>query len=309
MRVISLDPSATEIMCAIGAADLLVGRSFECDFPRHHIAHLPRLSAHQTGQEPYSGTGARKVQAASDDGHGIHAPGLVNIADLRPDLIITHNCRSGSPMAFSAARLAGAAMNSSPRVLNLTPRSLADVFDDVLRIGEAVGRSAQAEEVMVRLRGRMHEAMDHVPPLIEGPEIAFLERADPMCVGGQWIPEIIVKAGGRHSLNPPGAPSRPVEPEALHFAHPQRIIVCPRGKGLVHAQHELNALLQSPWREQIDEIANVRIALVDGNAYFSRATPRLTDALCWLIGWLHGIDELIPADFAWCERSASDTQA
>ena len=194
-------------------------------------------------------------------------------------------------------------MDPQPRVLSLNPTSLEDVFDDLLRLGQAVGCSAWAEAAVVALRDRYYSARDHVNAYVPGPAVAFLECLYPIFAGGRWTAPLITSAGARHPLNEAGAPSRVVTPDELAAAAPEALIIAPcgaqRGGGFDWTRRELHLVEQQPWWNELPAVQSGRVALVDGRQMFNRPGPRLVDAFCWLVGWLHGVDHLIPGNFPW----------
>ncbi|MHC4948945.1 MAG: ABC transporter substrate-binding protein [Planctomycetota bacterium] len=297
MRVVSLLPSATELLCACGGTDLLVGRSHECDFPPA-IADRPVLTGRRTTAAA-SADIDRQVRAAlaGDDAASLSALDVERLRALRPDVILTQDPCEVCFIDLEAVRGVAASMSPAPRVVSLDPASVEDVFDDLLRVGEAVGRERAAAEALVRLREAYWTAVDHVNPYVEGPEVAFLEWMDPLFAAGHWTPQLVVAAGGRHSLNPPGARSRRITPEELVAARPERLIVCPCGLDLAAIGRELPALESAPWWDGLPAVAAGRVALVDGSRMFNRPGPRLVEAFRWLVGWLNDRPELVPAGF------------
>lgn len=301
MRIVSLLPSATELLFAIGAGDLLVGRSHECDFPAGRLETLPILTRPRISADDDSARIDRAVRAAVGAGQSLYALDIPLLRSLAPDVILTQDLCAVCSIDLGAVRSAAAAMSPAPRIVSLNPGSISEVFDDMLTIGEAVNRAREARDAMVSLRDRYYRILDHVNAFIEGPEVLFMEWTEPMFVGGHWTPELITRAGGRYSLNPAGAPSRTVTPEEIRAAHPEAVIICPCGLSLERTGRESEALLRADWFRGLPAARENRIALVDGNQYFNRPGPRLIDALAFLVGWLNGIDHLIPADFAWSQ--------
>jgi len=298
MRVISLLPAATEMLGAIGALDLLVGRSHECDFPPPARA-LPALTA----QRIDSAAGSAAIDAAVREhlasGECLYVLDAARIAALRPDLILTqHLCEVCSIDLRTVERVA-ATIDPAPRVLSLNPTSLEDVFDDLLRIGEAIGRVADAENAVLALRERYFSARDHVNAYDPGPIVAFLEWLDPIFVGGHWTPQLIAAAGAQHPLNEPGKPSRVITPDELVACDPDHLLIAPCGAGIDWTLRELGPIMRTPWWRELRAVREDRVALVDGSAMFNRPGPRLVDAFLWLVGYLHGIDRLLPDDFPW----------
>ncbi len=302
MRVVSLLPSATELLIAVGGRDLLVGRSHECDFPLglQGVPTLTRARTHGLAHGSSSSAIDAEVSAALATGASLYELDETLLAQLEPDVIITQNlCEVCSIDLRTVERVANT-LKKKPRVLSLDPKSVFDVFDDLLRVGDAVGRPAQAEAAMVHLRARYWSAIDFVNPFISGPETLFLEWADPPFVGGHWTPALIAAAGARHSLNVAGAKSRRVAPEEILEAAPERVIICPCGFDLARVREDLAQLEKTRWWPLLPAVLDRKpgaIALVDGNQMFNRPGPRLVDAFEWLVGWINDRDELIPPTF------------
>lgn len=297
-RVVSLLPSATELLCAIGGEELLVGRSHECDFPPS-ITDRPVL----TGQVTHGGDSKsidEEVRASLQDGRSLYTLDAELLARLRPDVILTQDLCEVCSIDLNTVRRIAAQLPNRPTIISLDAKDVFQVFDDLLTVGAAVGRERQAEDAMVALRNRYWQAVDFVNPYVPGPEIAFLEWMDPLFVGGHWTPQLIEAAGGLHSLNPAKAKSRQVPPEEILAVMPERIIVCPCGYGLDAIRRELPTLLAQRWWPLLPAVLGGRpdaVALVDGNQMFNRPGPRLVDAFEWLVGWINDRPELIPKNF------------
>jgi len=298
MRVVSLLPSATELLCAIpGGAAMLVGRSHECDFPAN-ITDRPVL----TGQRTHGGTSAEIDQQVRDALNGSGAASLCHLdetmlRELRPDVILTQDLCEVCSIDLHTVRRIAETMSPRPVIVSLNPATIEGVFDDLLKVGTAVGLERAAETVMVNLRGEYWSAIDFVNPYLPGPEVAFLEWMDPLFAGGHWTPQLIHAAGGRHSLNPAGAKSRQVSPEELIESMPERLIICPCGLDLAAIQRELPALEAQRWWPLLPAVQEGRVALVDGNQMFNRPGPRLVDAFRWLVSWINDRPELSPEQF------------
>jgi len=298
MRVISLLPAATEMLSAIGAGHLLVARSHECDAPPE-VQTLPALTSPGIDSSADGATIAQAVRNRLASGASFSLLDEARLRELRPDLIITQDRCEVCSIDLRTVQRAVADMDPQPRVLSLNPTSLEDVFDDLLRLGQAVGCSARAESAVVVLRDRYYSARDHVNPYVPGPVVAFLEWLDPIFVGGRWTAQLITSAGARHPLNDAGAPSRVVSPDELVAAAPEALIIAPCVAGIDWTRRALHLVGQQPWWNELPAVQGGCVALVDGRQMFNRPGPRLVDAFCWLVGWLHGVDHLIPSDFPW----------
>lgn len=300
MRVVSLLPSATELLCEIGGAPLLVGRSHECDVPAS-IGDRPVLTAARTSGGSSAEIDAEVRAVLGDDANAsLYALDVDRLASLRPDVILTQDLCEVCSIDLATVRGVASRLDPVPEIVSLDPATIWDVLDDLLRVGGAVGLERDAEAAMVRLREGYWSAVDFVNPYVPGPEVLFLEWTDPPFVGGHWTPGLIEHAGGRHTLNAAGAKSRQVTPEDIVAAQPERIVICPCGLDLAAIRRELPGLLATDWWPTLPAVVDGdpdAIVLVDGNRMFNRPGPRLVDAFRWLVGWLNDRPEAIPADF------------
>lgn len=318
LRVVSLLPSATEMLCAIGGEELLVGRSHECDWPRS-VNRLPVLTASRTSFESASQVD-REVRERVAAGDSLYTLDAELLRSLRPDVILTQDLCDVCSIDLAAVRRVAAEMQPAPAVVSLNPGTLEAVLDDHLTVGRAVRMEAAADACIVRLRDRLYRAEEFVTPFVDGPAVLFLEWTDPVFVGGHWTPQLIERAGGRHPLNPTvavsgsGAAAGPVGQtlrmagksiavphEVVVAMRPDVVVVCPCGLSLEQAQRETSLLSQQAWWRDLPAVRRGRVAVVDGNQMFNRPGPRLVDAFEFLVGYLNDRPELIPPDFPWSE--------
>lgn len=321
-RVVSLLPSATEMLCLIGGRDLLVGRSHECDFPAD-VQSLPALTSARVfdaAHAPQSIDPAaidlqvRELTAASTPLYHLNESLLHS---LRPDVVLTQDLCGVCSIDLASVRRIAAQLSPAPTILSLDATTLDGVLDDILRVGEAVGLETPARDAAVRLRERIYRAMDFVNPFADGPVVGFLEWTDPLYVAGHWNVQLIERAGGRHPLNETtardgdGAASGPmvslrragksvrVPPEIFAATRPEFIVIAPCGLTLSQAQAAAAQLAQQPWWRDLPAVRRGQVAIVDGNQMFNRPGPRLADAMEFLAGWLNQRPELIPTGFPW----------
>lgn len=295
MRVVSLLPSATEVLCAVGGEAMLVGRSHECDHPPA-VLDRPVLTQQRTSAVT-SAEIDREVRESLESNDSLYVLDTERLRELRPDVILTQDLCDVCSIDLATVRSVAADMDRPPQVVSLDPHTVFDVFDDLLTVARAVGLEESGEREMVALRGRYWEAIDYVNPYAGQPEVAFLEWADPPFSGGHWTPGLIEAAGGRHSLNPIGKPSRQLTAEELIEAMPDRLILCPCGFDLDRTERELTVLRETNWWGLLPAVQEGNVALVDGSAMFNRPGPRLVEAFRWLVSWLQDRPEVLPEDF------------
>lgn len=315
-RVVSLLPSATEILCAIGGEHLLVGRSHECDFPAA-VARLPVLTSARTTFTT-SAQVDREVREHTGAGEPLYTLDTELLERLRPDVILTQDLCAVCSIDLASVRGVADRLQPRPEIVSLNPGTLEAVLDDHLAVGRATGLEQDAEACVVRLRERLYRAAEYVTPFVDGPNVAFLEWTDPLFIGGHWTPQLIERAGGRHPLNPTqpvegaGAAAGPigetlraagksvtVPPDVLAASRPELLIVAPCGLSLELALQETHGLADREWWRGLPAVQRGRVAVVDGNQMFNRPGPRLVDAFEFLVGYLNDREELIPRGFPW----------
>jgi iron complex transport system substrate-binding protein len=280
-RIVSLVPNGTEILFALGAGGQVVGVSHECDYPPA-ARRLPAL----TGSALQPGLSAAEVdQAVSAQvggGESLYTLDEARIAELAPDLIVTQQL---CPVcAVSTAQVDGAVrpLSRCPDLLSLDPRTLEDVFADVLRVGEATGRREAAAALVESLRARLQEIRRQVAGRSR-PRVAALEWLDPPFAGGHWVPEMIAWAGGVDVFAEPGGHSARLTWEQLQQADPDVIVAMPCGFDEAGARAQVELAAEHPetgpaWRS-LRAVREGRVYPVDANGCFSRPGPRLVDGI------------------------------
>ncbi len=317
MRVVSLLPSASEILCAVGGGHLLVGRSHECDHPES-LASLPVLTGQRTTYESPAQIDA-EVRAQLSTGQSLYTLDTDLLAELRPDLILTQDLCEVCSIDLNAVRAAAADIKKktghTPEVVSLDPHTIEAVFDDLLRVGESVGLADEAMRASVELRGRLHSAQDFVNPYTEGPVVGFMEWTDPIFVAGHWNVQLIERAGGRHPWNPTVAAedagaaagpqmayrsagkSKTVTPIEFAAEGPEYLVIAPCGLDLNQTRAAAADLQKQDWFQSLPAVKNDNVAIVDGNQMFNRPGPRLVDAFEFLVGFLNDRPGVIPVGF------------
>jgi len=284
VRIVSLLPAATELVCAAGLQDRLVGRSHECDFPAAVIDRPAVTRAHLNDQAP-SGVIDAEVRAWTAEGRPLYAVDGPMLRGLRPDLILTQDLCEVCAVAPAQVDSAVQSLDPYPRVLRLAPGGIEDVLRDLVRLGELAGRPEPATAAAARLRERFDRATDsrHDQATSAKPRVLFLEWLDPPFSAGHWNPELIRRAGARSVLPvTDGEKSRVIPPEALQPLTPDLIFVAACGLSPARARREWHALPAAHPLRALHRRIGARVVFADGHAHFNRPGPRLVDSLEFL---------------------------
>ena len=281
MRIVSLLPSATEIVYALGLAEHLVGVTDECDWPpQARTVRVVSRSALPAAADPAEID--RLVSASIGGGQPIYRLDTDAVRELRPDLVLAQDLCAVCAVPSGDVTQALDVLGCEAAVVSLDPSSLDEVLDGLLQVGKAAGAEQRAEEVVAGLRERLASVHASVQGL-ERPRVFALEWGDPPFNGGHWVPEMLQLAGAEAVLACPGAPSVRVSWAQIAAAAPQVVVFMPCGYDLRAAADEARrTLLARP------ELACAEaIVAVDASAYCSRPGPRLVDGVEILAAALH----------------------
>jgi iron complex transport system substrate-binding protein len=293
MRICSLLPGATEIACALGLADDLVGVSHECDFPpaarSKPVMVRSRIDPTMIG----SGEIDRRVGDLLRSKQSLYALDEKLFKSSEPDLILTQGLCDVCALDYNDVVQAARSLAQDPTIISLDPHCLADILNDVLRIGEATDRSPQAESLVQELEVRIDALRDQTARAASRPRVACLEWFDPIYIAGHWVPEMVQIAGGKDILGTAGEPSAKIEWDALIASRPEILILMPCGFDLERAVRESSLLKNRADWQTLPAVRDGRVFAVSGTDYFSRPGPRLVDGLEILSQVIH--PELSPA--------------
>lgn len=286
-RIVSLVPNATEILFAVGAGDLVVGVSHECDYPPD-ARRRPILTGSALAPGLAPSEVDRAVSAQLSSGASLYTLDEARLAELAPDLLFTQEL---CPVCAVSTDQVGAAIEPlvrCPEVVSLDPQRLEDVLADILHVGARVGRAAEAEALVDALRARL-DRIEHSLRGRERPTVVALEWLDPPFLGGHWVPQMLAIAGGRDPFGvAPGERSRRASWEEIAAADPDWIVAMPCGFDADGARAELAKLADHPVWPTLRAVRRGRVAAVDANGLFSRPGPRLVDGIELLTTLLHG---------------------
>jgi len=302
-RVVSLIASATEIVCALGRGDCLVGRSHECDYPPQVLA-LPPLTAAKFNVEGSSLEIDRRVREIVRDGLSVYRVDAEALRALAPDVIVTQDHCQVCAVSLRDLEQATRTWTDRPlHIVSLRPDCLADAYADIGRVASALKAEAEGERLVAELRGRLHALADRTAARPK-PRLAFIEWVDPLMAGGNWMPELIEAAGGDNLFGVAGEHSRPMPWSELVAADPEVIVVAPCGYDLARCLAELPVLAAKPGWTAIKAVRTGRVYFADGNAYFNRPGPRLAESGELLLEMLHAkLSSAAHAGVAWVQRS------
>ena len=285
LRIVSLLPSATEIVCALGLGDVLVGVSHECDWPPA-VRALPVVTDAAIPQGLPSGETDRLVRERLARGEGLYTLDADLMRRLQPTLIVTQAlcevCAISLPEVLRVART----LPTDPAVLSLEPGCLADIWADIGRVAEAAGVPERTLSAISALDDRMFAVQRAVAGRAR-PRVALLEWLDPPFAAGHWVPEMIVAAGGDDVLGIAGEKSAQIHWEQLRGAAPEVIVVAPCGYDVARARLDLIQAPLPPWWDNLPAVRAGRIFVMDGNAYISRPGPRVVEGIEILARVLH----------------------
>ena len=278
MRIVSLLPSATEIISELGLGDDLVGVTHECDYPPA-VADLPKVTKTLIPHDASSREIDALVRERLQTQRALYTLDLPTLQRLAPDLIVTQTLCDVCAVAEAEVAAAACALPGQPKVLNLEPLSLADVFASIRAVGDAAGVSARAEAVVAGLQGRVHAVAARSRTLAHRPRVVLLEWIDPPFCAGHWTPELVRLAGGVEGVGQPGQPSRTIGWQEVVDADPEVLVIACCGFTIDRTMQDVPILARYPGFSELPCVRRGQVYVIDGSAYFSRPGPRLVDSL------------------------------
>jgi iron complex transport system substrate-binding protein len=277
-RIISLLPSATEIVAALGFADHLVGRSHECDFPPG-IETLPICSSTKVPAHGTSYEIDERVKEIVAEGLSVYRVDVDRLRDLRPDLILTQTqCAVCAVTPRDLEQALCTWVGAQPAIVSLEPNNLDDVWNGIRRVAEALGVPSRADELIASLTKRLTTIRDEAQTAQSRPTVAAIEWLGPLMAGGNWVPDLIEIAGGRSLLAHAGEHSPWLEWASLTTADPDVILLLPCGFKIAQTVRDLNLLTENPGWANLRAVKQGRVYLIDGHHFFNRPGPRLVES-------------------------------
>jgi iron complex transport system substrate-binding protein len=287
MKIVSLLPSATEIVCALGLEKDLVGITHECDYPAS-AAGKPALTASRISHETMSSAAIDHAVRRQLDGHGsIYDLDTGRLAAIDPDLIITQELCEVCAVSYKTVEKAARTYTADAEVVSLEPNTLADIFDNIRLVGELTGTREKAGEVVAGLENRLERIAEKTAELEKRPRVFMLEWLEPPFSPGHWVPEQVRIAGGEALLGAAGQKSVTTTYQEIYESNPDVMVLIPCGYYTSDILRQLeNTSFPPNWRT-LPAIENGEVWALDATSYFSRPAPRVVDGAEILAKILH----------------------
>jgi iron complex transport system substrate-binding protein len=287
MRVVSLLPSTTEIVCALGLDDALVGITHECDYPAS-VLDKPRLTASRISQETMSSKEIDHAVRSQLDGHGsIYDLDEVRLRALNPDLILTQELCDVCAVSYRTVERAARMFETDVRVVSLEPNTIGDIFENIRLVGELTARRSEAAKLIDVLTRRLDRIRELTARIDRRPRTLMLEWLEPAFAPGHWVPEQVAIAGGDSGFGQAGRPSTTTTAEEIRAYAPEVVVLIPCGYYKEDILRQLpKANLPAGW-EDLPAVRNGEVWATDATSYFSRPGPRVVDGVEILARILH----------------------
>jgi len=292
-QIVSFLPSATEIACALGLADQLVGITHECDYPVEiegkPVVVRSALPIETMNQREIDVAVAERMRA----GHSLYQVDEKLLQELAPDLILTQDlCQVCAPSGTEVSQALNL-LPKKPRILWLTPNSLEQIFANVRELGEATGRAKEADELIANGRARLEKIAAVTGNLSHRPRVFCMEWLDPVYCSGHWVPQMVRLAGGEDTLAREGADSVRIPWDEVREWAPEVLIITPCGFNLENTIEQALKLFTYDGWSNLPAVRKGRVYAVDANSYFARPGPRVVDGTELLAHLIH------PDVFTW----------
>lgn len=287
LRIVSLLPSTTEIVCALGLESSLVGVTHECDYPPS-IAGKPQLTASRISHETMTSAEIDHAVRSQLDGHGsIYDLDEERMLALRPSLILTQELCEVCAVSYKTVKQAARMFEEGVRVVSLEPNTIQDIFENIRTVGELTGRESEAGEVVSELSARLERVEGALKNVVSRPRTLMLEWLEPAFAPGHWVPEQVRIAGGDHAFGRAGQPSVTTTAEEIRAYAPEVVVLIPCGYYKEDILRQLpQTRLPEGWND-LPAVRDARVWAVDATSYFSRPGPRVVEGVEILARILH----------------------
>lgn len=274
-RIVSLLPSSTEIICALGCGDRLVARSHECDYPAA-VGTLPACTAPKFDPDGTSYEIDERVKAVLQEAVSVYRVDANLLDRVAPDLLVTQSqCEVCAVSLKEVEEAACKLVSSRPEILSLEPNALEDIWRDIEAVSKALEVEDRGHELVARLKAKLDWISERTEGINHRPRVACVEWFEPLMAAGNWVPELMAIAGGENLFGQAGEHSHWMEWTMLEEAQPDVIILMPCGFDIPRSQQELKVLTDHPAWSGLNAVRALQVYVTDGNQYFNRPGPRL----------------------------------
>lgn len=278
-RIVSLLPSLTELVSALGMEKNLAGRSHECDYPES-VRSLPSITRpkYPHSEEFKSGEIQQSVMELVRLGLSIYEVSPEKLKACNPDLILTQDhCKVCAASMDDLMAAAQDILDDKTEIVSVSPANLQDIFDSFLTVSNAIGAERAGLELVSAIKKRFEEIKGETVGR-QSPSVVSIEWLDPLMTGGNWMPELIDIAGGENLLSEPGAHSPWISWEKIRNADPEILLIVPCGFSISKTLSEVNLLTEKSGWSELNAVKQNNVFLLDGNHYFNRPGPRILDS-------------------------------
>ena len=286
MRILSLLPSATEIVYALGLGEHLVGVSHECDYPPD-ARNKPVVSASDLRPSLSSIEIHGAVSSHRHPAHSLYRLDEYLLREIEPDVILTQELCTICAIPVAQVREAARILAGPCRIVSLEPNKLSQILDNILTVGEVTGHADAARSVTRALQERIDRITRRAEGAASRPRVCCLEWMDPLMPGGHWVPEMVRLAGGTDGLGHEGEPSTVIPWQNVIAFHPDIIVVMPCGYNIETTLHEIEVLTSRGGWNDLPAVRDGRVFIVDSPSFFSRPGPRIVTGLEILAEIIH----------------------
>ena len=287
LRIVSLLPSTTEIVCALGLEESLVGITHECDYPAT-VAGKPRLTRSRISHETMTSREIDHAVRSQLDGHGsIYDLAAETLRQLKPDLILTQELCEVCAVSYKTVERAARLFETDVKVISLEPNTIDDIFENIRLVGELTNTKSEADKLIDGLTARLNRIRETTKHLAHRPQTLMLEWLEPPFAPGHWVPEQVAIAGGDHAFGQPGQPSLTTTAEEIKAYAPELIVLIPCGYYKEDILRQLpSSSLPEGWCD-LPAVKSGNVWATDATSYFSRPGPRVVDGVEILAKILH----------------------
>lgn len=278
-NIVSLIPSGTEMVCALGCQEQLKGRSHECDFPLG-INHLPICTAPNLSVEGTSQEIHERVSGILKDMLSVYRVEIDILRTLKPDIVVTQTQCDVCAVSFTDVEQAfKESLDFQPMLIPLQATNIQGVWDDLLRVARGVGKEQEGRQLLTHYQSRISALADQCRKRGSPPSVVCIEWMEPLMAAGNWVPELVQLAGGQPVFGQAGEHAPWIRWEALAETDPDIVVLMPCGFSMSRIEEEMSMLTRNPVWAKLKAVQTGRVYLTDGNQFFNRPGPRLVESL------------------------------